>query len=70
MFNQLTRKFKLKKNRSASGQGITEYACLIAFIAILVALTFGLAKGNLQPAISSAFSSITSQLNQMAKGSS
>jgi Flp pilus assembly pilin Flp len=67
MFNQLTRKIKLKKNRSASGQGITEYACVIAFIAILVALTFSLAKGGLQPAISSAFSSISSQVNQMAK---
>jgi Flp pilus assembly pilin Flp len=70
MFNQLTRKFKLKKIRSASGQGITEYACVIAFVSILVAIVFSLAKGGLQPALSAAFSSISSQLNALSKGGS
>jgi len=49
-----------------SGQGITEYGAILAFVALLIALVFGFANGTLAGAISSAFSSVVSQLNQMA----
>ena len=49
-----------------SGQGITEYGAIIAFVSILVALTFGLRSGTLQPAVSKAFSSVSSQLNNLS----
>jgi len=60
-FNSLTR--RRKRN---SGQGITEYAAMLAFVAVLVALVFAFAPGKLLPAVSAAFSSIVSQLNNMA----
>jgi len=49
-----------------SGQGITEYGAILAFVALLIALVFGFANGTLAGAISSAFSSVVSQLNQIA----
>ncbi len=48
-----------------SGQGITEYGAILAFVALLVAVVFGFAQGSLQSAISQSFSSIVSQLNQL-----
>ncbi|MBX9720821.1 MAG: hypothetical protein K2X81_05470 [Candidatus Obscuribacterales bacterium] len=48
-----------------SGQGITEYGAILAFVALLVAVVFGFAQGTLQSAISQSFSSIVSQLNQL-----
>lgn len=51
---------------SEEGQGITEYGAIIAFVAVLVALTFGMASGSLEPALSKAFSAIVSQLNNMS----
>ncbi|HEY9715216.1 MAG TPA: hypothetical protein V6C72_17225 [Chroococcales cyanobacterium] len=50
-----------------SGQGITEYGAILAFVAILVALVFGVAKGFLSSAISAAFSAVVSQLNNLAQ---
>jgi len=52
--------------RDENGQGITEYGAIIAFVSILVALTFGLSSGSLQPAVSKAFSSVSSQLNNLS----
>ncbi|HEY9785978.1 MAG TPA: hypothetical protein V6D17_11290 [Candidatus Obscuribacterales bacterium] len=52
--------------RDESGQGITEYGAILAFVAILVALVFGITKGALTAAISSAFSAIVSQLNALS----
>jgi Flp pilus assembly pilin Flp len=49
-----------------SAQGITEYGAVLALVALLVSLSFGLANGSLLPAVSNAFSTVTSQLNQMA----
>ncbi|MBY0551640.1 MAG: hypothetical protein K2W95_30435 [Candidatus Obscuribacterales bacterium] len=48
-----------------SGQGITEYGAILAFVALLVAVVFGFASGSLQSAISQSFSSVTSQLNRL-----
>jgi Flp pilus assembly pilin Flp len=51
-----------------SGQGITEYGAILAFVAILVALVFAITSGALRGAISSAFSAVTSQLNALSAG--
>lgn len=48
-----------------SGQGITEYGAILAFVALLVAVVFGFAQGSLQSAISQAFSSVVAQLNRL-----
>jgi Flp pilus assembly pilin Flp len=52
--------------RDQSGQGITEYGAILAFVAILVALVFSITKGALTAAISSAFSAVVSQLNNLS----
>ena len=49
-----------------SAQGISEYGAVLALVAILVSITFGLANGSLMPAVSNAFSAISSQLSMMA----
>ncbi len=49
-----------------SGQGITEYGAILAFVAILVSLVYSIASGPLKHAISSAFSAIVSQLNNLS----
>jgi Flp pilus assembly pilin Flp len=49
-----------------SGQGITEYGAILAFVAILVALVFSITKGALTSAISAAFSSVVGQLNNLS----
>ncbi len=48
------------------GQGITEYGAILAFVAILVAVVFGITKGALTTAISSAFSAVVKQLNNLS----
>ncbi len=49
-----------------SGQGITEYGAILAFVAILVAVVFALTQGALAGAISSAFSVVVDKLNQLS----
>ncbi len=49
-----------------SGQGITEYGAVLAFVAVLVGLVFGFTKGTLSCAISQAFSAVAGQLNQLS----
>ncbi len=53
-----------------SGQGITEYGAILAFVAILVALVFSLTSGVLKGAISNAFSAVGYQLNQLSSAAS
>ena len=48
-----------------SGQGITEYGAILAFVAVLVGLVFALTNGQLKGAISGSFSTITAQLNAL-----
>ena len=48
-----------------SGQGITEYGAVLAFVALLVAVVFGFARGALQSTLSESFSTIVSQLNAL-----
>ena len=49
-----------------SGQGITEYGAILAFVAILVALVFSITQGALTQAISKAFSAVVRQLNNLS----
>ncbi len=57
---------KRARRRLARGQGITEYGAMIAFVAVLVALTFSIANGHLAQSICAAFSSVSMQLNNMS----
>jgi Flp pilus assembly pilin Flp len=59
--NLLTRLFK-----DESGQGITEYGAILAFVAILIALVFTLVNGGIKDAISAAFSTVVSSLNALS----
>jgi Flp pilus assembly pilin Flp len=49
-----------------SGQGITEYGAILAFVAVLVAVVFSITKGALTSAISAAFSAVIGQLNNLS----
>ncbi len=52
-----------------SGQGITEYGAILAFVAILIGIVFGAARGQLASAISTAFQNVVTQLNTMTGSS-
>lgn len=52
--------------KDESGQGITEYGAILAFVALLVALVFSIATGPLRNAISGSFSAIVFQLNRLS----
>lgn len=49
-----------------SGQGITEYGAILAFVAVLVAMVFAFAKGALATSISAAFEAVITQLNSLS----
>lgn len=51
-----------------SGQGITEYGAILAFVALLVGVAFGF-QSQLRGAISNAFSQIVAQLNAITSQS-
>ncbi len=53
-----------------SGQGITEYGAVLAFVALLVAVVFGFAQGALRATLSQSFSTVVSQLNALNSYSS
>ncbi len=48
-----------------SGQGITEYGALLAFVALLIAMLFT-QQGNLNKAINGAFQSVINALNSIS----
>lgn len=47
-------------------QGITEYGAVLCFVSLLVALAFTFTNGSLGNAVMTAFSAVTSQLNNMS----
>ncbi len=57
----IRRRFRRRRNKK--GQGITEYGAIIAFVALLVSLTFGFTSGSLSSGVSTAFSVVRSQLD-------
>jgi hypothetical protein len=62
MFKKLKRRKLPRGNR---GQGITEYAVVIAFVAIIISLVFSITTGRLSLAISAAFSVVSGNLNNV-----
>lgn len=68
MLKSLDDKWKRLRHqrRPEDGQAITEYGAIIAFVAVLVALVFAFSGGQVSPAISNCYSSITNQLDNMA----
>jgi Flp pilus assembly pilin Flp len=56
-----------------NGQSITEYGAVIAFVGVLIALTFALTRGTLFNALSDSFSSVNGgmgQINSYVSGAS
>jgi hypothetical protein len=51
--------------RSPQGQSIMEYAFVIAFVSMLIALAFNMTKGSLFGGISGAYSSCNGAMSQM-----
>lgn len=49
----------------ARGQGISEYAAVIAFVSVLISIAFGLSQGHMAPAVQSTFSVVTVQMNNL-----
>jgi Flp pilus assembly pilin Flp len=64
MFTKLLKRFLTDE----SGQGITEYGAILAFVALIIAIVFSL-KGSFQQALQNAFSSVSAQLNSISAGS-
>jgi Flp pilus assembly pilin Flp len=48
-----------------SGQGITEYGAVIAFVGMMLAIVFSAGHGALTGAIQSSFSAVSQNLNQL-----
>ena len=66
MLTNLLRRFL----KDESGQGITEYGAILAFVAVLVALVFSATSGGLRVALSNAFSLVVSTLDTLATSAS
>lgn len=47
------------------GQGISEYACVLAFTCLLIATVFGFSQGSLSFAISQSANSMITQLDRL-----
>ncbi len=61
------RKIRSRKGgRNRKGQGITEYGAVIAFVALLVSLTFGFASGSLGSSISAAFCTVKTNMQNLS----
>jgi Flp pilus assembly pilin Flp len=52
--------------RDESGQGIAEYSSILAFVAVMVAFLFSVAKGSLATSISAAFGAVIGQINSLS----
>jgi Flp pilus assembly pilin Flp len=52
--------------REESGQAISEYGAVLAFVAVLVVVVFKAANGGMKHAISGCFSALIHQLNSLS----
>ncbi len=52
------------------GQGITEYACILAFVALLIVMVFSVGSGTFSSAIFESFSSMVGQLDRLTGAAS
>jgi Flp pilus assembly pilin Flp len=65
MYNQL--KIRIATFvQEESGQGINEYAAIMAFVSMVFMLVFSLTQGALADTIMECFSSMAGQLNKLA----
>ena len=55
----------IRRARTASGQGITEYAAILAFVAVLLSAVFSMFNGPLANSISAAYSSASDILGDL-----
>ena len=53
-----------------SGQGITEYGALLAFIGVLIGIALAAGQGSLQVALKNSFSSVSTNLAQLVSNAS
>lgn len=60
----------ISTRRRRKGQALTEYATLIAFVSVLVALAFSFTTGKIGPAISQAYHTTAEQLNHLTETAS
>jgi hypothetical protein len=58
-------KNKKKNKRSQRGQGISEYAAVIAFVCVLIAMAFQIAHGTIFSTISESYSSCQNSLSAL-----
>lgn len=49
-----------------SGQGITEYGALLAFVGLMLAIVFSAGHGTLGLAVQNTYSAVSHQMNQIA----
>ncbi len=56
-----------RRRRGDDGQAITEYGAILAFVACLVALAFASTTSGFAGAVSSTFSTVVNQLNDMCQ---
>jgi Flp pilus assembly pilin Flp len=49
-----------------SGQGITEYACILAFVCMLIVMVFGFSNGQLEASLSQTFSNLVGQFDRLS----
>lgn len=52
--------------REESGQGINEYAAMLAFVALLIICVFGFTQGSLTAGLSQSFSCMVGQVDRLA----
>ena len=53
-----------------SGQGITEYGAIVAFVGVIVAMVFSAGNGTLALSIKNTFSAVANDMNQIAANAS
>lgn len=53
-----------------SGQGITEYGSILAWVSVMVALTFSLSNGQLLKGVTGAYNAVVNLMNTMSSYSS
>jgi Flp pilus assembly pilin Flp len=56
--------------RSSKGQGITEYASIMAFVAIAILFAFSIVQGSLAVAVAQSYSSAAGQTNRLVAAAS
>ena len=56
---------RLMCRRKQTGQGIVEYAAILGFVSVLVGFGFAFINGSLGTALTTAFASISAQLNSL-----